>query len=70
VLLQNDDEDKMKKVLTAIVQVEDELEVVPELEMHVPHAVQVAAKVAVVVAAVSLVGLAPPPCGGAADYRR
>jgi hypothetical protein len=38
--------------------------------MHVPRAVQVAAKVVVVFTVVSLVGPAPPPCGGAADYRR
>jgi hypothetical protein len=39
VLSQNDDEDKRKKVLIAIVQVKDELEVAPKVEMHVPRTV-------------------------------
>jgi hypothetical protein len=65
VLSQNDDEDKRKKVLTAIVQVKDELEVAPKLEMQVSRTVKVEAEVVVVVAVVSSSGPAPHPCGGA-----
>jgi hypothetical protein len=67
VLPQNDDEDKRKKVLTVIVQVEDELEIAPKLEMQVLRAVQVVADVADVVVVVSSSGPGRPSCRSAAD---
>ena len=55
-------------MLTAIVEVDDELEVAHELELQVPRMVQVPAEVTSVVPVASSSVPAPPPCGGAADW--